>query len=142
MYTSGAVGMRLCQAAEVLTSAAVLTDNFVAMEKVEVKQVGFLITTATVSSGNIVVAVKKRVTAGSASGESTVGTLTIPGGVAAGKIYYKKITPVKLDLGEQIVFEVTTAAAGGGAAGAGYSLVDYDQCPEQPADNTDMVLST
>lgn len=143
MYTSGISGFRGAKISTPgsLASAAVLDDSFIAQEKMEVKQIAFLVSTATVSSGNIVVTVKKRITVNSASGEVTLGTLTIPTAIAAGKMYYKNISPVKLDAGEQVVFEVTTAAAGGGAAGSGYACILADQSPEQPLDNADMVAS-
>lgn len=141
MYTSGISGFRTAASAGSLTAAAVLADDFIAQEKMEVKQIAFVISTATVSSGNIVITVKKRITVDSATGEVTIGTLSIPTAVAAGAVYYKDVTPVKVDQGEQVVFEVTTAAAGGGAAGAGYALLQADQSPEEPADNADMVAS-
>lgn len=140
MYLNRFGGPRLISTAESLASAAVIA-RFMAMHQVQVKQIAFVVSTATVSSANIVVTVKRRPTVGSSSGEVTIGTLSIPTGVAAGKMYYKNVTPVTVAQGEEIVFEVTTAAAGMGAAGAGYSGFDAEHDPEVPANNSDMVAS-
>lgn len=140
MYIEQFGGIRAISSAESLASAAVIA-RFLAMKQISVKQIAFVISTATVSTGNIVVTVKRRPTVGSTSGEVTIGTLTIPTAIAAGKMYYKNVTPVVVAQGEEVVFEVTTAAAGMGAAGAGYSSLGVEHDPEQPANNSDMVAS-
>jgi hypothetical protein len=43
--------------------------------------------------------------------------------------------------GDQIVYEVTVAAAGGGAAGAAVYDVELIEDPEVPANQSDMVQS-
>lgn len=123
-----------------LTSAAVV-QSFTVLEQCQVSQLYFAISTATVSTGDIVVAFKRRPTLGSSSGEVTIGSLTIPSGVAAGRVYYKYVDPVVCAAGEQIVIEVTTAAAGMGAAGNGQGFFSAQQDPETDANNSDMVES-
>lgn len=126
--------------AQSLTSAAVVA-RFAPTERVQLQRIQFSVSTATVSSASIVITVKKYITPNSASGAVTLGTLTIPTGVAAGKVYYKDIDPQAIKVGEEIVFEVTTQAAGGGAAGAGFSLPVCIEFPESELENTDMVES-
>ncbi|NCX93159.1 MAG: hypothetical protein EBX40_00570 [Gammaproteobacteria bacterium] len=123
-----------------LTSAAVV-QSFTVLEQCQVSDIFFVISTAVVSSGNVVVTFKRRPTIGSATGEVSIGTVVIPGGAAVGKVYYKKVSPVVCAVGEQIVIEVTTAAAGGGAAGNGQGFFEAEQDPETPANNADMILS-
>lgn len=123
-----------------LTSAAVV-QSFTVLSQCQVDQLFFAISTSVVSSGNVIVAFKRRPTIGSTSGEVIIGSLTIPGGAAAGKVYYKQVSPVVCAAGEQIVIEVTTAAAGMGAAGNGQGFFDAEQDPETNANNPDMVAS-
>lgn len=130
----------LVVAAQSLGSAAVV-NQFVCQNPVMLEFIGFLISTATVSSGNIVITVKKRPVVGSASGESSVATITIPSGVAAGKRYGKMISPVQFQAGDVISFEVTTASAGGGAAGAGYAMVGVNFSPESLVNSANFVQS-
>lgn len=132
--------MPLVVSAQSLGSAAVI-NQFVCQNAVMLEFIGFLVSTATVSSGNIVVAVKKRPTVGSATGEVLIANITIPSGVAAGKRYGKMISPVQFQLGDVISFEVTTASAGGGAAGAGYAMVGVNFSPESLANNASFVKS-
>lgn len=130
----------LVVAAQSLGSAAVV-NQFVCQNPVMLEFIGFLISTATVSSGNIVVTVKKRPTVGSSSGEVSIDTITIPTGVAAGVRYGKMIDPVQFQVGDVISFEVTTASAGGGAAGAGYAMVGVNFSPESLVNNASFVES-
>lgn len=129
------------QGPAVLTGAGVLAHRYMAQMALKVVRVGISISTATVSTGNIVITVKKRPTVGSASGESTIGTLTIPTSIAAGKKYYKDLSGVHVDPGEEIAFDVTTAAAGGGAAGAGVPFCEVEEDPEYVGNQSDMVAS-
>jgi len=126
--------------AQSLGSAAVIA-RFAPAERVQLQRIQFSVSTATVSSGNIVVTVKKYITPGSATGAVTIDTLTIPTGVTAGTVYYKDVEPTAIAVGEEIVFEVTTASAGGGAAGAGFSLPVCIEFPQDELDNTEMVES-
>lgn len=124
-----------------LTAAAVQTFGWLAVENVRATRIGIKITTATVSSGSIVINFRRRPTFASSSGQSSLGTITVPTAIAANKVYYKDITPVNMTEFDQVVVEVTTAAAGGGAAGQGvaFLVVDYDA--ETPANDSNMVAS-
>lgn len=143
MYTEKLFGvMPLGTPAAVdLTSAAVHSFSHIFLSQVKLKRIALCVTTATVSSGNIVVTFRKRPTPGSSSGQSTVGTITIPTGIAAGKVYYKDVSPVVFAPGDQLIAEVTTAAAGGGAAGAAAHGFEGEDDPEYAGNQTDMVES-
>ncbi len=101
-----------------LTTTA--SNEYLVNEPAQVEEIGIIIKTATVSSGGIVVTVTARPTVGSATGAVTIGTITIPTAIAAGKLYTNKVTPVSVSPGYSINVAVTTAAAGVGAAGNGY----------------------
>jgi len=127
--------------ASALSGAAVIAEHACIGNQVEIRRVAIAISTATVSSGNIVVTVRNRPTVGSASGQSTLATLTIPTGVAAGKVYYKDVNQSIIVPGGSIAFEVTTAAAGGGAAGAGVCGFIAQEDPEYAPNLSSMVAS-
>jgi hypothetical protein len=127
-------------AAQSLTSAAVVANSMVQFP-VSIEKILFKLTTAVVSSGAVVVNFKKRPTLGSATGEVSIGTLTIPAGAAINAIYYKDVTPVEFGVGEFLAVEVTTAAAGMGAAGAGYSAIQLSSSPKTDGQNSNMIAS-
>lgn len=124
-----------------LTSAAVIAEHACIGNQVEIRRIAIAISTATVSTGNIVVTVRNRPTVGSATGQSTLATLTIPTGVAAGKVYYKDVNQSVVVPGGSIAFEVTTAAAGGSAAGAGVCGYIAQEDPEYAPNLSSMVVS-
>ena len=70
----------------VLTSTGVKSEYACIGERVAVQRVAIAISTAVVSSGAVVIAVKNRPTIASATGEATITTLTVPAGTAAGKV--------------------------------------------------------
>lgn len=124
-----------------LSSAAVDTKSLLYTEGGEVRRLEVYLTTATVSTGNIVVKFYYRPTKGSSSAQVTLGTLTIPTAIAADKVYYKDITPYLLPSQSEVAFEVTTAAAGGGAAGACIWDVIVNYSAETEANVSKMVAS-
>jgi hypothetical protein len=87
------------------------------------------------------VTVRARPVVGSAAGQVTLGTLSIPGGTAAGKVVYKDLNQQAIQPGGSLVFEVTTAAAGGGAAGAGLCGFIAQEDPEYPVNESSMIAS-
>lgn len=104
-----------------------------------IRRVGVGITTTCNSTGVVVVAVKKYPTMGSNASAVTLATLNIPATSAAGKVIYIPLASAqKLIEGDELVFEVTTAAT---TAGVGVCMFDADDNPEMPANNSDMVLS-
>lgn len=124
-----------------LTSAAVADVSYVFGCQAKVKRIGFIVTTATVSTGSIVMAFKQYPVAGSSSNAVTIGSLTIPTGVAAGAVYYKDLSGTVMVPGDELVCQVTTAAAGGGAAGVGYYFFELERDPEYASNQSDMVAS-
>lgn len=140
MYTFKKNGIFDSDTLQVLTSAAVI-KKFVFSRPALVRQVAFDLQVATVSTGSIVITVKKYPATGSSASASTVGTITIPAGTAAGVQYYKAVSAVKFAPGQQLVFEVTTAAAGGGAAGSGICVFDAEESPEVVGNDSLMVAS-
>lgn len=127
---------------DALTGTGVHTSSILVLRPVTIRRVYAAITTATVSSADIVVAVKKRGTFGSTSGETTIATLNIPTAKAAGVVMYKSFDAVNCAAGDQIVFEVTTAAAGGGAAGNCIYGAEMNDDPEVPANSSDLTASS
>lgn len=142
MYLSKFNSMALAGTAEDLTGAAVRA-TYNCSRAVIVRKIMFNVKTAVVSTGSVVVTVKKYILPGNSAGASTLGTITIPAGTAAGVVVYKQLSDsaAKLAVGDQLVFEVTTAAAGGGAAGDGYSMFELDDVPEVSANNSKMLAS-
>lgn len=84
-------------------------------------------TTAIVSTGGVVITFRRRPTYGSSSGQTVLGTVTVPGSAAANAVYYNDITPVNLSAGDQIVADCTTAATTSGSA---FAEVFVDLNPE------------
>ena len=143
-YSEKVQGLRgiLTAQKEDLTTVADLLTSYVTCSRVQLRRLALLITTAIVSpTSSCVVTVSKRPTVGSDTGRTTIATITIPTGVAAGKVYYKDVDDIVLDPGNELMFAVTTACAGAGAAGKAVSLFEcYDQ-PETPANQSNMVAS-
>lgn len=84
-----------------------------------------------------VVALDRRVLAGSDVGRVELARITIPVGLAAGKEVYKDFDAVDLDMGDQLVIELITAST------AGAAVVSFNYIPraETPANQGDAVLS-
>jgi hypothetical protein len=99
--------------------------------------VAVTITTAiTVTSA--IATVKYRPTPGSATGEVSLGTITLPvTGSAIGKQYWKKLTPYRALPGGELVLDVTQAAT----AGAGVVGLICGETTEIPGNVTNMVES-
>lgn len=140
-FIGGAVVPHVAADLDDLTGAAVHTTSFAVGAEIEIQRVMALVTTAVVSTGAVVVAMKRYPTYGSAASAETVGTISIPAGTAAGKVVYKDVTPVTAYPGDQLVFEVTTAAAGGGAAGNAAYMFGAVLKPEMAANQADMIAS-
>lgn len=124
-----------------LTSTAVISEHACIGERMAIQRVAVAVSTAVVSSGAVVVTVRNRPVVGSATGQSTITTLSIPAGTAAGKVLYKDINESLIQPGGSLVFEVTTAAAGGGAAGAGLCGYIASEDPEYKLNESSMIAS-
>jgi hypothetical protein len=127
--------------AEVLTAAAAHGEDLV-FSNCKITRIGFVVTVEVACETVApIVTFKKRITPGSDTGSSTIGTLTIPDGTAVGKVLYKNVTPVELAPGDAIEMAVSTAGTGAAAAGSGYYVYEVIDCPEHVANLTDMVAS-
>lgn len=124
-------------AAKDLSATGVFATTFNLLENVRVWRLVVKVTTSISSTGAVVVALKRRPTYGSSSGEVNLGTVSIPAAAVANAVYYKDITPYNCLIGDQLVFDCTTAASTSGAAIAGF-LADFD--PEAAA-NSVMIAS-
>ena len=125
----------------VFTSTGVKSEYACIGERVAIQRVAVVVSTAVVSTGAVVVTVKNRPTVASATGEASITTLSIPAGTAAGKVVYKDINEALIAPGGSLVFEVTTAAAGGSAAGAGVCGFIVQEDPEYAPNLSSMVAS-
>lgn len=128
-------------AAASLTSAANIL-NFLAEQSLIVRRLSFQVKTTVVSTGNVVITAYRRPTPGSATGQVVLGTLSIPTTSAAPNVFYKDIQGVLFNPGDEFAFDVTTAAAGGGAAGDGYAILEQvEESPEEAFNISNHVLS-
>lgn len=82
----------------------------------------------------------KRPTPLSSSGESVVGTLTIPDATAVGKTVYKKLSsPVSFAVGDSM--EISHVIGTGTPTGQGHYSFICEEDPETPANESDMIAS-
>ena len=125
---------------ESLASAAV-HGEYVCVEQCALKRLAFALSVSVVSTGACVVAFKKRTAIGVTANEVTLGTLTIPATATAGKVVVKEINEAVLAPGEVLALEVTTAAAGGGAAGSGYYGYVLEEDPEYVLNQANVIVS-
>lgn len=82
---------------------------------------------AAITNDSGIVALDKRVTAGSDTGrlDAAGGTLTVTGNIVAGKgIYVEPSTPLSIDPGQEAVFEVTDAAQNVGNVFYWYEFIE------------------
>ena len=81
---------------------------------------------------------KKRPTPLSATNESAVGTITIPDATAIGKVVYKEVN-VQFEVGDSM--EISHTVGTGTPTGMGYASAECMECPEVPANMSDMIES-
>lgn len=122
-------------AADDLSGAAVHSFSYLIQSRIEVSRLLATVTTATVGASTITY--RKRPTPGSATGQSSLGTITIPGSATVGSVYYKDISPEVLEPGCQVVFEVTSAATSGEAV---YGIEGHEK-PEYVGNESAMIAS-
>lgn len=89
-----------------------------------IKQLIVKTTTAMVSSAATVITFRRRPTYGSSSGQSSLGTVSVAATAAANAVFVNNITPVNLNVGDQIVADCTTAATTSGSVIANI-VADY-----------------
>lgn len=88
-------------------------------------------------SDQATVTITRRVTIGSETNAVAVATLTIPIGAAAGKIYYKEITPQQMNAGDELKFVFSDH----GGSGKWLPWVDAVPREETKANNSDFIAS-
>lgn len=94
--------------------------------------------TVAFDTADTILTLKRRPTPGSATGEVTIATMTIPNGAAVGKQYYEiAAAPVKVFPGEEIAIETD------GGTTAGVAAVGVVTTPswEHPSNNANMITS-
>lgn len=147
MYTESLMGMfpvgTGAIGAETVSAAVAVHGEWLVATKLQIRRIMFYVTTAIAASVTPPqVAFKKRIIQGSASGGSTIGTLILPDLTAAGKVVYKDVTPVALEVGDVLALEHTVQAVdGSSAAGAGYYMWECELYPEYKSNQSDMVAS-
>jgi hypothetical protein len=128
---------------ETVSAAVAVHGEMICMKSCRVTRLLFYISTAIAADTTApVVTFRKRPTPNSSSGQSTIGALTLPNLTAIGKVVYKDVSPVNLDVGDSVCFDHTTQAVdGSAAAGAGYYGFECEDRPDEAANQTDMVES-
>lgn len=122
--------------AQSTASLAVIARYPSVLQPYILRQVGVLFTTAAAAAG--ILLIKKRPTAGSTSGETTIGTINFDATTGAqGKVVYLDDIYTKFVPGDDCVFEITDVAASG--------VVDIkvllEESWESPRNLTDMAAT-
>lgn len=115
--------------------------ELICMRKCLVTRLGFTLTSEVAGGTSVAptVVFKKRPTPQSSASQSTVGTLTVPDATAVGKSVYKNNTPVQFNVGDSMYISWTVGT--GTPTGQGVYWYECEDCPEQPANNSDMIAS-
>src|SRR5262245_10461404 len=109
-----------------------------ALVPVMVRGIAAVVTTATTAADPAILSFDKRINAGSDTGKIVggVGTLTIPGGTAQGRVVYKMVN-VKVDSSQEVVVALTDATA----AGAAHVILLVENMWENPVNAQSAILS-
>ena len=140
MYTDGKRNeeFRTSAGAQIIAtqSTAVKASKYVGPNPVRITGIACVITTA-MTVTNAILAITQRPTPGSASGEVTLATITLPvTGSAIGDCVYKRIDPVTVPAGSEITLTLTQAST----AGAAVTMLEVEDAFEHPSNNTKMKL--
>lgn len=129
--------------AEDLTATAAVYGGYLVTYPIAIRRIYFYVTEALVaSSAAAVVEFNQRPMYGTGSGEVLLGQITVPHAAAIGAVYYKDISPVRLNPGDELSYEhVTAITSTGTAAGKGFYGILYELAPEAVANNSDMIAS-
>jgi len=103
---------------------------------VTVQEFSAQITTSPTVTATIL-ALKRRPTPGSATGEVIILTLTLPVAAVIGNVYYKRGGDTKISPGDELVVDVTQAST----AGAATMGCAWSPSWEAPANNAKMIAS-
>lgn len=127
---------------EAIDAAAAVHGGLVCVRRCAVKQLQFILETDVVATTTApVVEFNRRPTIASSSGEIQLGTVTLPNAATLGSVYYKNISPVVFEVGDELSFELLTQAVGGTIAGDGYYNVLCIADPEVPGNESNMIAS-
>lgn len=120
------------------TGIPATSNSYIAVQNCRITRIGFYVTIVMNSTGTISLQIIQSTVVASVTTQTTVGTLTIPATQAINKIIYKDITPVNINIGDQILMNVATAAT---TSGSGFFFVEYDLDPEVAGNQTKMIAS-
>lgn len=95
-----------------------------------------IIVTVATTVSSAVVAIKRRPTAGSTTGEVTIDTITVPIS-SQGVGFFTPELDTEIAPGEELVAEVTSAAT----AGDGHIIYELEPAWEEPANSTNLTLT-
>ncbi len=126
-----------------LAAAAAQYTGYAVHAPVALNRISFLVTTA-VTSGSVAgaVAFKQYPTFGSSTNSVAIGTLTIPNAAAVGQVYYKDVSYVRLNAGDELAVLINVQAVDAGtAAGAGFVGFTFEPAPEYVANQSNMIAS-
>lgn len=129
-------------AEEDMAATAAVQGEWVVSKRCTIKRISFYVTAAVVATTTApVLTFRRRLAYAVSGGQSTIGTLTIPDTTAVGKVLYKDVTPITLNVGDTICLDHTQIAVGGTIAGKGIYGFELDPSPEYKSNETDMVAS-
>jgi hypothetical protein len=143
MYLNKFMGVTpLAAGPQLLTSTGDI-QYFPMPQRLKIQRIEALVSSAVVSSGPVSISVFARPTHGSTSGQVLLGVIIIPAGASVGQCYYKDLSDALVSVlsGQELVFNVSVAAAGGGAAGAVLPMFLADEDPEVPLNQPNLILS-
>jgi hypothetical protein len=139
MYDHQQIDEQIVQAQAIGTAADPISGarRAVGSQPVVVRALWATVTTV-VATSTIVLTYKYRPTPGSATGEVTLGTVSVPTSAIAGKQVYKEITPYQCNPGGEIVVQT-----GGNGGSTGNATLGYRCTPkwESPTNNANMIAS-
>lgn len=119
-----------------LGTAAVVGLFYAGLSPILIKGLTAQVVT-TFDTADTILTVRKRITPGSDTGSTIIGTLTIPNAAAAPNTYYKEFDPVKVSAGEELVISTD------GGTTAGTAILKLRGIPqwEHPSNNTKLIAS-
>lgn len=127
------------QTALSITAAAAAYGTIWCTYPLQVQRLSFLLTTTANDLTNSVVAIDK-VTVANVT--TNITNVTIPNGTVAGKVVKSDCTPIKVGIGDKLVFKLKTQGAlGGTPAGAGFFGFLAALQPEFAGNETNSVTS-
>jgi hypothetical protein len=119
-----------------LGTAAVVGLFYAGIQPVVCKAITAQVVT-TFDTADTVLTIRKRITPGSDTGSTILGTLTIPNGAVAPNTYYKKFDGAKLSAGEELV----VSTDGGTTAGTAIIRLDMTPSWEAVGNNAKLIAS-